>query len=311
MTQARAVSVKLLAGIKTIAQIEAGTVLRSFPRQTHQSLAVPWALGERTDTDFPLRPVQNIRADGFLRLHGGYQFSDVMYLSFDMLAYIQSILGNATTLQISTRRYRADNKAVFLTALLDNPESFDGGLRHEDGGWWATMRYRYGEQILLLTENAVTLDGSVDLRRDSGTPNDYLAQSFQIPATSDINKILLYLKKTGSPTGTLTFKLMSNSGSSPSSTVVATSDTLSEAALTTSYALQTITFPSLVELTANTSYWLRLETTRAAHAANYISWGTDGATEGYASGTMKGSQAASWVALNTDAIFTVNAYEMN
>lgn len=312
MTQARATSIKLLSGTKTIAQIEAATALRSWTKQNDQSLAVPWALGERSELDYPRRPIVVAPLDGFLRVHGGFQFTDTMYLSFDMLRYIQqTILANAVSGQVSIKRYRAGNKAVFLTAILDEPEQA-GLLAPVSGGWLATMRYHHAEQLLLLTENALAnLDDSADLRRSSGTPNDYLAQSFQIPTTCELNKLLIPLKKTGSPAGTCTFKVLTNSGSDPSSTVVATSDTFSEAALATSYEQEIITFPSIFELTASTTYWIRLETTRTAHASNYISWGTDGATEGYASGTMKGSQAASWVALNTDAIFTLNAFELN
>lgn len=138
--------------------------------------------------------------------------------------------------------------------------------------------------------------------------NDELAQSFQLANDASIGSVTLLLKKTGTPSGTLTFRLETDSGGTPSGTLVdpAATDTLAESSLTTAYSTYTFEFSSGVALVGSLTYWLVLETDRAASNTNYVEWGA-GTSNDYADGQLMGSQASTWTPLSMDGVFQVIA----
>lgn len=141
-----------------------------------------------------------------------------------------------------------------------------------------------------------------------------LAQSFQVSGATDVFSIKLWLKKSGSPTGNLTVKIQGDSAGAPNGTPITNgiSDTVAASTLSTSYGWIEFTFATAPSLTGSTTYWMVLETSDSASASNYVLWGADGSSPGYASGSMS-NYIASWTAESKDASFDIlepgTAYE--
>lgn len=136
---------------------------------------------------------------------------------------------------------------------------------------------------------------------------DRIAQSFQIGSSDDCAYVTLYLKKVGTPAGTLTLRVETNSGSAPSGTLVDASATITvaESGLSTSYSNVTFNFTDFA-LSSGTTYWLVLSTDRSASDTNYVVWGVDASSPGYASGNLSTYASAAYTAdANRDAVFSV------
>ena len=106
-----------------------------------------------------------------------------------------------------------------------------------------------------------------------------------------------YLKKTGTPTGNMTVSLFAHSGSFGTTSVgtgvaLATSEAVSVAGLTGSYALTEFTFSTPYVLTNATKYVIAIEFVGTSDISNYLSVGVDGSAPSHAgnpatySGTM-------------------------
>ncbi|MEP7284328.1 MAG: hypothetical protein ABI947_01010 [Chloroflexota bacterium] len=113
--------------------------------------------------------------------------------------------------------------------------------------------------------------------------NDKLAQAFTPTVSGNINKAFIWLRKTGSPTGTITLRIETDSGGLPSGVLAnaALTNTFAESGLTTSYASTFFPFAT-TSLPAGQVYWLVISTTRAGSATNYVEWGVDYSSPSYA-----------------------------
>lgn len=133
-----------------------------------------------------------------------------------------------------------------------------------------------------------------------------LDQSFQVTGNQLLTQVRLWLKKIGSPTGTLTLRVETDNAGEASGTLVHANatTTFSEAQLGTSYGWVDFDFTSFT-LTGATTYWLVLSTNRAASANDYIAWGADSTSPGYANGVMNVNSEGSWVFEGKDACFEV------
>jgi hypothetical protein len=123
---------------------------------------------------------------------------------------------------------------------------------------------------------------SINFRDTSGTQD--LAQSFIPATTSQITSLKLYIKKTGTPTDA-TVRIVANSNGNPSSSTL-TSGTLSSNLVTTSYGWVETLFPSGVNLTAGTTYWIVIDNSTQNSSRYY----TIGANDTYAGGLAKVGQ---------------------
>lgn len=112
-----------------------------------------------------------------------------------------------------------------------------------------------------------------------------------------------YLLKVGSPTGTITATLQTDSAGSPSGTALKTV-TIPESRLSTSYRYVKLPFYDL-NLSASTTYWLVLETNRVGSATNYVSWGAD-ASAPTAIGTTKTYNGSWSSSLSSDSIMIIS-----
>jgi hypothetical protein len=132
-----------------------------------------------------------------------------------------------------------------------------------------------------------------------------LAQTFNLAGTETVGAVGLWLKKVGSPAGTVTVRIETVSASNPTGTLAHADATITfaEADLTTSYAEKVVTFGTAFSLGA-ADYAIVISTSRSPSEANYIHWGADGSAPAYAGGSMR-SYAGSWAAASKDAVFTV------
>lgn len=136
---------------------------------------------------------------------------------------------------------------------------------------------------------------------------DKLMQGFQLFNTESVGFSKLYLKKVGSPTGTMTLRIETDNAGDPSGTLVDANATITvaESSLTTSYQLVDFNFPASFSLTGSTQYHLVLSTSRTASATNYVSWGANDDAPSYPYGEMQSEVSSVWSPESKDAIFWV------
>ncbi len=130
---------------------------------------------------------------------------------------------------------------------------------------------------------------------DSGDVEYTPAQSFQIPSTSTINKVSLYLYKDANvPTDDLTVRIETDSSGSPSGTLANANatTTIAPASVGTDVAFVDATFSTTFNLTGGTTYWLKASVPAQATGKRYI-WNANTAG-GYASGEAKIYYTGAW-----------------
>ena len=124
-----------------------------------------------------------------------------------------------------------------------------------------------------------------------------------------LSRIRVDLSKTLSPTGTMVATVYTHSGtfgtsSVPTGAVLATSNTINVADLTTTLTLTDFEFEDEVTLTNTTKYVIALEYA-GGDASNYVNVGTDTSTPSHG-GNFSTYNGATWTAVSgTDAIFYV------
>lgn len=106
----------------------------------------------------------------------------------------------------------------------------------------------------------------------SGSNQLDVAQSFKPSSTEVINKVSLKLKKVGSPSN-ITVRLLGDDSGKPNKSNVLTSGILSANLVTSQYGFVDVTFTSNPTLTANTPYWILLDT--SSDSSNYWNWSLD------------------------------------
>jgi len=126
---------------------------------------------------------------------------------------------------------------------------------------------------------------------DSSTTVDF-AQSFQITTTEPINKISLYIKKTGAPGGATVRIIKDSSGSPGTENMMTTQGTLSASSVSTSYGWVDVTFSNNPTLYSGTTYWIVLDMS-TSNGSKYYTLGAN--TNGYANGSGKtGVYSGTW-----------------
>ncbi len=114
-----------------------------------------------------------------------------------------------------------------------------------------------------------------------------IAQSFKPTITEVLNKILVKIKKTNNPPN-ITVRILKDNNGRPDKNNVLAAGTLYSNLVTGNYSENgvEVTFDSLPRLTANTVYWIVLDT--SSNPYNYWSWQND-IVQGYAGGLPKWS----------------------
>lgn len=129
-----------------------------------------------------------------------------------------------------------------------------------------------------------------------GTVKTKLAQSFTLSAEGFVASVLLCLRKFGSPTGTLTLRIETDSSDAPSGTLadVNFTTTKNEADLSaTAWVDEVFTFATGATLPAGT-YWLVLSTSRSLSTTNFIRWGGDCDSPTYTGGIARHYTGSAW-----------------
>jgi len=141
---------------------------------------------------------------------------------------------------------------------------------------------------------------AADQTNDSGVPaydvtfgnangTQDFAQSFQVSSTDVVNKVDLYLKKVSTP-GNLTVRIVSNSGSNPGTTTLA-SGSLPASLVSTNYGWVSVPLSSNPELSAGTTYWIVID--GSTNSSRYYKIGANSGV--YASGGGKiGQYSGTW-----------------
>lgn len=170
-----------------------------------------------------------------------------------------------------------------------------------------TTSYRYYRLNVTAAGSHVAMDEIEMMEVATFETKDKLAQSFEMSGGETMQSARLWLRKVGSPSGTLTLRVETDNAGSPSGTLVDANATatLTESGLGTSYGWGEFTFPAGFALSGGTTYWLVLSTSRTGNETNYIEWGADGSTPSYADGEMKHERAATWTAESKDAVFQI------
>ncbi len=135
--------------------------------------------------------------------------------------------------------------------------------------------------------SSCTASNCIDFRKTSNVRD--VAQSFQVSTSTPINKIQLYVKKTGTP-GNVTVNIVTDSSGSPSSNVLA-QGTLSSAAVTTNFGWIDVVLTTNPGFVPGTTYWI-VTNNGTQSSTNYY---TIGANTSYISGVTKiGQYNSSW-----------------
>lgn len=159
--------------------------------------------------------------------------------------------------------------------------------------------YTAGEALsagdaVFLEDNSTDLS-QVDTATDAGAADDTgrtgnrqkLSQSFNESRIIVIDKVKVYLKKTGAPADNVEIAIQADSAGSPSGSDLATG-TIAAASLTTSLAEYAVSLSSPYTTAASTTYWIVVRRSGALSDVNYYSLGKNSAnTSTYANGLIK------------------------
>jgi Tfp pilus assembly protein PilX len=153
----------------------------------------------------------------------------------------------------------------------------------------------------VLDQQCATNSGSYDFNT---TAKRDVAQKFTPTVSTQLTRVSVYIKKTGSPSN-ITVRVVTDNNGSPSTTVVGGTGTIASSSVTGSYGWIDATFSSNPALTSGTNYWLLLDT--SSSTTNYYSWATD-SNDTCSNGTSKSTSnwsSPSWAAISKDMNFRV------
>lgn len=143
--------------------------------------------------------------------------------------------------------------------------------------------------------------------------NTWVAQTFTYPAaatalfTNYVGAFDVTLKKVGSPTGTVTAFIYTNSAGAPNTLVATSSFTLTSSMLTGAYQQVRFWFRSRTQLSYSTQYWVVLRYNGTVNGVDYIQ------AQGYNAGTaiQVSTNGIAWGAGAGAAVFTVRQINLS
>lgn len=153
-------------------------------------------------------------------------------------------------------------------------------------------------------ESEGTIDNDNDFATSGGgTAREWYAQRFIALTGANTGKVTFQLKKTGTPTGSLTVSIYDEAAGKPNAIIGTASVAVDITTLTTSYDWIDFTWSaSGPSLSADTPYFAVLKTTAYTEDADTISVGTDGdGGDGDVVFQYNGGTGA-WTVVSTDAI---------
>ena len=223
--------------------------------------------------------------------------SDVTATSVEINQALDGISPNVTFTNLNTLTAGPNSNADLLHTHTAPAFGFTAG-EAINGSANAKVVAQLGEnykKIILINANGFTLiDASVGTARAVGDVDarTRLAQSFVLTdadaSTIKLENVGLILRKQAAPTDDFYAEIQTDSGGSPSGTVVTngTSSVIGGASLTTNYGPVKFTWATPPALASGTTYWIVFRRSTANDAVNYYQvLDAGGAT--YASGEAK------------------------
>lgn len=138
---------------------------------------------------------------------------------------------------------------------------------------------------------------NVQLHRIAADNSQILGQSFTPTLAGPLNKVELYLKKKGTPTGNLWVEIHAD-GADPSAAaqIGLDSATVDISTAPAAYDYVAFTWASSIDLSPGTEYWILLYGDQTLGTTNSVFWGTDTSSPGYAGGIAGrfGNGSAIW-----------------
>jgi hypothetical protein len=150
-------------------------------------------------------------------------------------------------------------------------------------------------------------DAGTGKLRIAADNNQILGQSFTPAYSGQLNRVELYLKRLGSPSGNIWIEIHAD-GADPTAAAQqgADSATVSAGGVSTSYGYIAFDFATLINLTPGTEYWMLLYGDYSYSGTDAIIWGVDTSSPSYADGIFGryGNGGAAWEDISTyDGLF--------
>jgi len=186
----------------------------------------------------------------------------------------------------------------------NNDINISGGARITGDAWVAGgTQPTANQQTECSAPNCVDYDFGKTISAQSRLD---VAQSFRPTATQVINKVSLKLKKYGNPSN-VTVRILADNAGKPNKNQVLASGILQANLVTNSYGFAEVGFTTNPTLTAETNYWIMIDT--SSDNTNYWGWSQDSLST-YTRGAAFWStnwQAGSpvWTSINGDLGFKV------
>lgn len=140
-------------------------------------------------------------------------------------------------------------------------------------------------------------DSGIGKLRIASNNTEILGQSFVPTFGGRLNRVELYIKRLGSPSGNIWVEIHAN-GADPSAAAQLGSDstTVSAGGISTSYGYVAFDFATPINLVIGTTYWILLYGDYTLSGLNTVIWGTDTTSPTYASGNYGryGNGGAAW-----------------
>lgn len=158
-------------------------------------------------------------------------------------------------------------------------------------------------------------DTGIGKLRIASNNTEILGQSFVPSLSGPLNRVELYIKRLGSPSGNIWVEIHAD-GANPTAAAQLGSDsaTVSAGGVSTSYGYVAFDFTTPINLTAGTEYWMLLYGDYTLSGTDAIIWGTDTSSPSYANGVYGryGNGGAAWEEIPTyDLLFKQYSNDVN
>jgi len=205
-------------------------------------------------------------------------------------------------LQAGTGGIALSGSATINGNVISNGPITGSGVPRINGFAYAAKQ---NEQVPVFINSSASITatsfGTVNASQD-------IAQSFTLSTSTPLTKIMIYIKKVGSPADAHVRIVNNSSGSPAGSSGLIVSSTLNSTQVTGQYGWVPITIPTANLLPGNT-YWLILDRPQNSAQNYYVLGTTNGNT--YTGGLMKQGRynvSNSWSAVNSNLDFSFELY---
>uniref|UniRef100_A0A6M3KKH6 Uncharacterized protein n=1 Tax=viral metagenome TaxID=1070528 RepID=A0A6M3KKH6_9ZZZZ len=162
-----------------------------------------------------------------------------------------------------------------------------------------------------LNENYTTGYDNDDQIYGASGNSEKMAQSFTVSANITVNRVDLYLNKTGSPVDNTTMRIETNSVTVPSGTLIDANATtfIASSTIATSIGWMSFNTTNTFNLITGTTYWIVIGRDGARDTVNFITDGSDVSSPTYGNGNWARMGTGTWTAnANYDILFKLYSY---